>query len=234
MQISKQIFSLIALGSLFAVLLHYKHCTLSGTNMKKKSPLSMYEQRRNFIKTAEPRGIIHKKSIKDKPIFVIQKHAASHLHYDFRLEIGGVLKSWAVPKGPSTIPGVKHLAVPTEDHPLEYALFEGTIPEGEYGGGTVMVWDIGTFENIKRNKDKTKSLEQCYKDGHLEVFLHGKKLIGGYSLIRIKSTLYKSESWLLIKMLDNYANIPNDPLQTKPNSALTNRTMESIKKESNE
>lgn len=234
MKISKPIFYLIALVTLCTVMSLYKFCTLSGANMKKKAALSTYEKRRDFTKTQEPQGALHKKPSKDQPIFVIQKHAASHLHYDFRLEIGDVLKSWAVPKGPSTVPGVKHLAVPTEDHPLEYALFEGTIPEGEYGGGTVMVWDIGTFENIKNSEGKAKSLEQCYKDGHLEIFLHGKKLHGGYSLIRIKSTMYKNESWLLIKMRDDYANIPSDPVNTEPNSALTNRTMEAIKKESNE
>lgn len=200
--------------------------------MKKKSRLSPYEQRRDFTKTPEPQGSLHKKSAQDMPIFVIQKHAASHLHYDFRLEIAGTLKSWAVPKGPSTTPGVKRLAVPTEDHPLEYALFEGTIPEGEYGGGTVMVWDIGTFENIKQGNGKLKPLEQCYKDGQVEVFLHGKKLNGGYSLIRIKSTLYKNESWLLIKMRDDYADMPHDPVNTDPNSAITGRSLEEIKKES--
>jgi len=136
-------------------------------------------------------------------------------------------------KGPSTDPATKHLAVPTDDHPLEYALFEGTIPEGEYGAGTVMVWDIGTFENIKKSKGQLKSIEQSYKDGQIEVLLHGKKLKGGYTLIRIQSTTYKKESWLLIKMHDQFANIPTDPVNVEQNSALTGRTMEQIKKDAN-
>jgi DNA ligase D-like protein (predicted 3'-phosphoesterase) len=233
MKNSKKNFYLIALWALFTALSLYEYYTLSGANMKKKSIISTYEQRRNFTKTSEPQGSLHKETSDNQPIFVIQKHAASHLHYDFRLEIEGVLKSWAIPKGPSTDPAVKHLAVPTEDHPLEYALFEGTIPEDEYGGGTVMIWDIGTFENIKQKNGKLKPLDQCYKDGHLEFFLHGKKLQGGYSLLRIKNTLSKNENWLLIKKHDDFANIPNDPVRTKPNSALTDRSMESIKKESN-
>ena len=151
--------------------------------MNKKTTLDQYQERRNFSKTPEPAATIKKRSHKD-PIFVIQKHDASHLHYDFRLEIDEVLKSWAVPKGPSTDPGTKRLAMPTDDHPLEYATFEGTIPEGEYGAGTVMVWDIGTFENIKHSKGQLIPMNQCYENGHIEIFLYGKKLKGGYALIR--------------------------------------------------
>lgn len=162
-------------------------------------------------------------------LFVIQKHDASHLHYDFRLEINGVLKSWAVPKGPSTNPEIKHLAMPTEDHPLEYATFEGVIEAGSYGAGTVMVWDIGTFENIKQSKGSLVPIEQCYKNGQIEVFLHGKKLNGRYTLIRMKLGKAKKESWLLIKMRDEYADPQNNLLISKPNSALTDRTMEQIK-----
>ena len=207
------------------------HQRPKGSHMNKKTTLEQYEHRRNFSKTTEPAGTVKKKSSKT-PIFVIQKHAASHLHYDFRLEIDGVLKSWAVPKGPSTDPGVKHLAMSTEDHPMDYASFEGTIPEGEYGAGTVMVWDTGTFENIKQSEGKLIPLEESYKNGQIEVFLHGKKLKGGYALIRLESSAYKKGGWLLIKMRDEYANAKSDITHTEPNSAVTGRTMEEIKKES--
>jgi DNA ligase D-like protein (predicted 3'-phosphoesterase) len=200
--------------------------------MKKKTSLSPYESRRDFSKTTEPSGTLHKPSGKDQPIFVIQKHAASHLHYDVRLELDGVLKSWAVPKGPSTDPGIKHLAVLTEDHPLEYATFEGVIPEPEYGAGTVMVWDIGTFENIKHDKGELIPLEQCFKSGHIEVFLHGKKLKGAYALIRMTRVLSNKENWLLIKMRDEYADGTYNPVKTEDYSALSGRTMDEIKKES--
>src|SRR6187399_838994 len=112
--------------------------------------LSKNNQKRNFKSTGEPEGVVGKSE--NELIFVVQKHAASHLHYDFRLEIAGVLKSWAVPKGPPIDPSDKRLAVETEDHPLDYADFEGVIPEGEYGGGTVIVWDAGPLENLKRDE----------------------------------------------------------------------------------
>lgn len=190
--------------------------------------LRQYLERRNFTISPEPSGGTGQQQ-SELPIFVIQKHAATHLHYDFRLEIDGVLKSWAVPKGPSTDPKDKRLAVPTEDHPLEYATFEGTIPEGEYGGGTVMVWDIGTFENIKQKNGEPVSLEQSYKNGQIEIILFGTKLQGGYTLIRFKTDT-NDGSWLLIKMRDEYAHIPANPTISKTNSALTNRTMAQIRK----
>ena len=199
--------------------------------MNKKTKLDQYKNRRNFTKTPEPSGTRKKRSIKGA-LFVIQKHAASHLHYDFRLEIDGILKSWAVPKGPSTDPGIKRLAIPTEDHPMEYATFEGVIPEGEYGAGTVMVWDIGTFENIKKTDDTLVPIEQCYKNGHIEVSLHGKKLNGDYALIRVNTSTYKQHSWLLVKMRDEYADSKSDIINSEPCSALTGKTMEEIKKES--
>ena len=115
-----------------------------------EEPLDRYRQKRDFDLTHEPDG---GESPGGNPIFVIQKHAASTLHFDFRIEVGGVLKSWAVPKGPSTVSADRRLAVPTEDHPYDYAGFEGTIPEGEYGGGTVMIWDRGTYGNIRAEKE---------------------------------------------------------------------------------
>lgn len=133
-----------------------------------------------------------------RAIFVIQKHNASHLHYDFRLEISGVLKSWVVPKGPSTDPHDKRLAIQTEDHPIDYATFEGIIPEGQYGAGSVIIWDKGTFENIKEKDGVLISLEDSYKNGQIEVRLNGEKIHGDYALIRTDSD--SATKWLLIKM----------------------------------
>jgi bifunctional non-homologous end joining protein LigD len=196
--------------------------------MKKTESLIRYKAQRDFTQTPEPKGT-RRRARKTNPIFVIQKHQATHLHYDLRLEIDGVLKSWAVPKGPSTDPSIKRLAVPTEDHPMEYATFEGIIPEGQYGAGTVMVWDMGTYDNIKHTKDKTVPMLDCYLNGRIEVFLHGKKLTGAYTLIRLEKSTYKQGGWLLIKMRDEYAKSSNI-LTSKPHSALTNRTMAQIKK----
>ncbi len=149
-----------------------------------KNKLEVYRKRRNLKVSPEPVGTV-KKTRGKKAIFVIQKHAARALHYDVRLEIDGVLVSWAVPKGPSMNPRVKHLAVRTDDHPMEYAKFEGVIPEGSYGAGTVMVWDIGTYKNIKTTDDgELVPMKECLKQGRVEVFLKGKKLEGGYALIK--------------------------------------------------
>ncbi|HZW76772.1 MAG TPA: DNA polymerase ligase N-terminal domain-containing protein [Flavobacteriaceae bacterium] len=194
---------------------------------------SEYEEKRDFSKTKEPQGGTVKGN-PDNPSFVIQKHDATNLHYDFRLEIDGVLKSWAVPKGPSIDPSVKRMAIPTEDHPLEYGNFEGTIPEGEYGGGTVMIWDTGTFKNLKKTKDdKEISLTESYKMGTLEFWLQGKKLQGGYALIKMKKGPMK-DNWLLIKMNDSEANSRQEPASTQNNSAVTGRTMAQIAKEEGE
>ncbi|MDB5038590.1 MAG: ligD [Bacteriovoracaceae bacterium] len=159
--------------------------------------LKEYRKKRNFSKTREPSG--KKISRRSKLYFVIQKHAARRLHYDFRLELNGVLLSWAVPKGPSLDPQVKRLAIHVEDHPIEYGKFEGTIPEGEYGGGSVLLWDRGYW--IPDN-DPVKS----YKEGRLKFKLNGKKLRGGWSLIKLKSRSFKGDnSWLLIKEKDKEA-----------------------------
>ncbi len=134
-------------------------------------------------------------------IFVVQEHHATHLHYDLRLEVGGVLKSWAVPKEPVMNPAVKRLAVEVEDHPLDYADFEGEIDEGEYGAGRVVIWDHCTYENVLSRKSPPKSMEQALNDGHVEVDLHGKRLKGGFALIRTRFA-GKEQNWLLIKMKD--------------------------------
>lgn len=195
----------------------------SGEIMAKKA-LKEYQAKRNLKKSGEPTG--GKKS--KKPIFVIQQHAASHMHYDFRIEINGVLKSWAVPKGPSLNPRIKRLAMITEDHPMDYATFEGTIPEGNYGAGQVIVWDTGTYENIKEIDGKIVSMNDCFKRGTIEIVLHGKKLQGAFALIR--THLSERGSWLLIKMKDDYADARANPVSTKPESVLSGKTIEVLKK----
>lgn len=185
--------------------------------------LKEYYSKRNPNKSPEPQGKLVKKPGK-KPIFVIQEHAASHLHYDFRLEIDGVLKSWAVPKGPSTDPSVKRLAVPTEDHPLEYAGFEGVIPEGEYGAGVVIIWDTGPYENLKENETMSRE----YDEGKIEIFLEGHKLKGGYALIR--TARGKDERWLFFKMKDEYADTGRNPVETEPESVVSGKKIQDFKR----
>lgn len=203
---------------------------------KPDNSLKKYKEKRDFKETPEPYSAKatkgrpsgkKTKSKKDKNIFVIQKHDASHLHYDLRLEINGVLKSWAIPKGPSTDPHEKRLAIETEDHPMEYATFEGVIPEGHYGAGPVIVWDNGTFDNIKEKDGKTVPLPQCYKNGQIEVNLHGKKLQGGYALIRTASNDDKKK-WLCIKMKDECADARRNPVQSQPESVISGKTIETI------
>lgn len=186
--------------------------------------LRRYRQRRDFAHTPEPFG--GELQPATAPIFVVQKHAARTLHYDFRLEIGGVLKSWAIPKGPSLNPQQKRLALPTEDHPLEYAFFEGNIPPGQYGAGTVMVWDCGTFRNLTEKKGRPLSLEEGLVHGHLTLWLEGKKLRGTFSLTRFKLT--PQENWLLVKKADAEARSSPDLLEEQPDSALSGRSLEEI------
>lgn len=157
-----------------------------------KELLHEYRRKRNFGISKEPKGKRIKKK-KDTLIFVVQEHHASHLHYDFRLEWNGILKSWAVPKGPSMDPKVKRLAVETEDHPLEYAKFEGEIPKGEYGAGEVFIWDSGTWEA------DVEDIEEALEKGNLKFKLKGKKLKGSFVLVRTHYKESKNKSWLLIK-----------------------------------
>jgi len=186
--------------------------------------LTTYRRKRRFDVTPEPSGKEKATREREQPlIYVIQKHRASHLHYDFRLEWGGVLLSWAVPKGPSLDPGVKRLAMQVEDHPVDYATFEGVIPESEYGGGTVMLWDSGTW--IPESKDVAAALAE----GDLKFTLHGKKLKGSWVLVRTRGFGRQStrSSWLLIKHRDEYASA-KDITESEPYSASTHRLLADI------
>lgn len=166
--------------------------------------LSTYNKKRDFKVTSEPEG---KKGTDNAFRFVVQRHHASHLHYDFRLELGGVLKSWAVPKGPSLNPKDKRLAMMVEDHPVSYIDFKGTIPEGNYGAGKVIIWDKGHFMAI--NKDHEPITEKqalaAIKKGEIKFFMNGKKLKGEFVLVHLKSDSRSSNSWLLIKHRDDYS-----------------------------
>ncbi len=186
--------------------------------------LDDYAKKRDFDGTPEPTDDRHPDWAGDEPIFVIQKHDASTLHYDVRLEIDGVLVSWSVPKGPSTDPRVKRLAVPSEPHPLAYADFEGTIPEGSYGAGTVLVWDRGSYRNAKQDDD-VQSVAEQYDEGHLTVWLDGEKLSGGYAFVRTGSD---DARWLMVKMDDDAADARRNPTSTEPDSVKTGRSMEEI------
>lgn len=182
--------------------------------------LKDYNEKRRFDETSEPKG--KTKKSKDKLIFVIQRHAASRLHYDFRLEMEGVLKSWAVPKGPSLDPKDKRLAMEVEDHPYDYKDFEGNIPEGNYGAGQVEVWDSGTYEpldNTSKLSDEKELLKEL-KAGSIKFILHGKKLKGEFALVKMKNA--ENNAWLLIKHKDEFAEENYDAEEnTSKNSAVT-------------
>jgi bifunctional non-homologous end joining protein LigD len=190
--------------------------------------LEEYRKKRDFSITPEPASRARRHS-SGKCIFVVQKHDASRLHYDFRLEINGVLASWAVPKGPSMNPADKRLAVRTEDHPIDYADFEGVIPKGQYGAGTVMVWDKGTYE-----PEGSLSPEEQLARGEIKVLLHGKKLRGGFVLVQPGGRFAEragKKNWLLIKHRDGYADPSwriEDPALDR--SVLTGRTLKEIAK----
>ena len=215
--------------------------------------LTKYNKKRHFDDTPEPKANLAKKAVTKKAVakkavakkavpakktkaaessealhFVVQKHAASHLHYDFRLEIRGALKSWAVPKGPSLNPADKRLAMMVEDHPFEYRNFEGIIPEGNYGGGTVIIWDEGTFEPLDptgmTKEDHEKQLMSMLRKGDVKVVLRGKKLKGAYALVQMKGK--QDNAWLLIKKLDKYAT--DNDITLKNKSVVSKLTLEQV------
>ena len=191
--------------------------------------LERYRSKRRSGQTPEP-GVSGRPSRRRRgkskaPRFVIQKHAASSLHYDFRLEVDGTLRSWAVPKGPSTDPKVKRLAVEVEDHPLEYGDFEGVIDEGNYGAGAVIVWDTGTYRNL----DEERSMADAIDVGHVKVWLEGKKLEGGWTLQRTRGG--SKPQWLIIKRRDEAADARRNPESTQPESVKTGRTVEQVAEE---
>jgi DNA ligase D-like protein (predicted 3'-phosphoesterase) len=201
---------------------------------KNKGSLTEYERKRNFSKTSEPSGRAKRKgrARRRHPRFTIQKHAATSLHYDFRLEVDGVLASWAVPKGPSTDPADKRLAMRTEDHPLDYLEFEGVIPKGEYGAGPVIVWDRGVFENISETKQgKQMELSEAIEKGDVKVFLLGEKIRGAYALVRTRTDDRGREQWLLIKKRGEGADRRRRPTSSQPKSVLSGRTIEQVLKE---
>jgi len=186
--------------------------------------LTKYKEKRKLNETPEPSG---GKPSGKKLQFVIQKHAASHLHYDFRLEIKGVLKSWAVPKGPSMDPSVHRLAMLVEDHPYDYKNFEGIIPKGNYGAGTVIIWDHGTYETVEKAPDKAsqeKILTKQFWSGAMKIVLHGKKLKGAFSLVKVPNR--GDNGWLLTKLKDKYASAAD--ITSKQKSVVSGETIESL------
>jgi DNA ligase D-like protein (predicted 3'-phosphoesterase) len=200
--------------------------------------LTEYERKRDFSKTREPsakkasaKGKRGKRARRRHPRFTVQKHSATSLHYDLRLEVDGVLASWAVPKGPSTNPADKRLAMRTEDHPLDYLEFEGVIPKGEYGAGPVIVWDRGVFENISETRrGEPMDLSEAIDKGDVKVFLLGEKIRGPYALVRT-SKPGDREQWLLIKKRGEGADRRRKPTSSQPKSVLTGRTIEQVLRE---
>lgn len=205
--------------------------------------LSVYKSKRSQNKTPEP--FTSKTAQKDKLFFVVQKHKATTLHYDFRLEVGGVMPSWAIPKGPSLDNVFKRLAAQTEDHPLDYRHFEGIIPEGEYGGGPVIIWDEGIYypevqledgsrEMIKDKEKGEKVMEQGLRKGEIKFFLKGEKLKGSFALVKTRGfPPGKTNSWLLIKHKDQYSK-PGYDAKDYPKSIKSGKSIEDLIKSANE
>lgn len=204
--------------------------TLTVSTPSPREQLTEYRRKRDFRKTAEPEGGAQPKKQLRKLEFVIQKHAASHLHFDLRLELDGVMKSWAVPKGPAPDPSIKRLAMQVEDHPIEYNTFEGTIPQGEYGGGTVMLWDRGWYEAEKGGGED--GVRAGYRKGDLKVVFHGKRMKGSWVLVRTRGWGSGGSggkpSWLLIKHRDAHAEVGDALVERHMTSVVSKRTMEQI------
>jgi DNA ligase D-like protein (predicted 3'-phosphoesterase) len=197
-----------------------------------KRTLAEYERKRDFSKTREPSGKAkgrgRGKAKRRHPRFAFQKHSATSEHYDLRLEVDGVLASWAVPKGPSLDPRDKRLAVRTEDHPLEYLEWEGVIPEGSYGAGPMIVWDRGVFQNISETRRGEKmELAEAIEKGDVKIFMLGEKIKGAYALVRTGPPSDR-EQWLLIKKRDEGADARRRPTSSQPESVLSGRTIERV------
>ncbi|HXJ63735.1 MAG TPA: DNA polymerase ligase N-terminal domain-containing protein [Actinomycetota bacterium] len=190
--------------------------------------LATYRAKRNFAKTPEPKAARGRR--RKEPRFVIQQHDATAMHYDFRLEAGGVLKSWAVPRGPSTNPRDKRLAMPTEDHPMAYGSFEGVIPKGQYGAGPVIVWDAGTYRNLTERNGEEVPMEEALRRGHAKFWLEGHKLRGGWALTRTPVGGTAREKWLLVKLKDDEADARRNPVSTQPESVVSGRTIADMRR----
>ena len=186
--------------------------------------LETYRGKRDFESTGEPKPRRRGRGSKGgkQPVFVVQEHAASSHHYDVRLAVDGVLVSWAVPKGPSTDPKEKRLAVPTEDHPMEYAEFEGTIPAQDYGGGSVIVWDTGPYRNLTERRGEEVSMRDGLDAGHVSVWLEGSKLVGGWSFTRT------GRNWIMVKRRDDEADARRKPTRTERESVLSGQTVDEV------
>ena len=208
-----------------------KRSSTTSQKTSAREQLTEYRKKRDFRKTAEPEGGAEAaRDDSTKLQFVIQKHAASHLHFDLRLELDGVMKSWAVPKGPAPDPTIKRLAMQVEDHPVEYNSFEGTIPEGEYGGGTVMLWDVGWYAPEKGGGED--GVRDGIRKGDLKVVFHGKRMKGSWVLVRTRgfgsSSSSSKPSWLLIKHKDEHAARGDALVETHVTSVVSKRTMDEI------
>jgi DNA ligase D-like protein (predicted 3'-phosphoesterase) len=203
---------------------------------RKSGSLDEYRRRRDFGKTAEPSGSKKKHGSRSgpkrrHPRFAFQKHSATSLHYDLRLEVNGVLASWAIPKGPSLDPRDKRLAMRTEDHPMDYLSWEGVIPKGEYGAGPMIVWDRGVYQNISKTRGgREMEIDEALEKGDLKLFFLGEKIKGPYALVRTGPASDR-EKWLLIKKRGEGADARRRPTSTQPGSVLTGRTIEQLLKE---
>lgn len=182
-------------------------------------------QNQHSTRTAESRSSVARIN-REGNLFVIQLHQAADLHYDLRLEVSGLLKSWMVPKGPSLDPRDRRLAILTEDYPLANFNFEGVIPEGDIGAGTVIVWDVGTFENLRLQEEDSMSIEESLRDGKILLSLSGKKLSGGFALTRNSKS--ERSQWLLMKLDDDHADARRNPVSTQPESVISGRTIENL------
>jgi bifunctional non-homologous end joining protein LigD len=205
-----------------------RNSAVSTKKAAKPRKLAEYRRKRDFSLTKEPEGaprLPRTKALR----FVVQKHAASHLHFDFRLELDGVMKSWAVPKGPSLDPSIKRLAMEVEDHPIEYNKFEGIIPAGQYGGGTVMIWDQGVYTYWQDDPDPVQRLREGYANGDFKFVLLGERLKGSFVLVRLKRGDAAKPQWLLIKHHDEFAKPRSDITAKELTSITTGRTMEQIR-----